>query len=305
MLRHPDNWVWDSWYAHDGVRHHAFYLQAPRSLGDPDLRHRAPSVGHATSTDLRSWQIHGDALEAGAAGSWDDRGIWTGSVLATDDGWAMLYTGLRDADDGRVQRVGLATSPDLHSWTRVGDGPVMEADPAHYETLVTGRWPMEAWRDPWLSRDADGTYHALLTARVADRPVGTAGVIGHARSLDLLDWEVLPPLCEASPFSRMEVVQVAEVGDAHVLCFCAEPLDGAEDAASAPPGGVWLAPAAGPLGPFDLAAARRVERDDLYAARLVADGDGRWSLLGFTAKRDGGFVGELADPIPLDEVWPA
>ena len=36
MLRLPDAWVWDSWYLHDGDRHHAFYLKASRALLDPD-----------------------------------------------------------------------------------------------------------------------------------------------------------------------------------------------------------------------------------------------------------------------------
>ena len=38
-LRLPDKWVWDFWLARDGTDYHAFYLQAPRALGDPELRH--------------------------------------------------------------------------------------------------------------------------------------------------------------------------------------------------------------------------------------------------------------------------
>ena len=30
-------WIWDSWYAKDGDTFHGFFLQADRSLGDPDL----------------------------------------------------------------------------------------------------------------------------------------------------------------------------------------------------------------------------------------------------------------------------
>jgi beta-fructofuranosidase len=43
----PDKWVWDFWLVRDGTDYHAFYLQAPRSLGDPELRHLNVSVGHA------------------------------------------------------------------------------------------------------------------------------------------------------------------------------------------------------------------------------------------------------------------
>ena len=38
-LRLPDHWVWDTWYAVDGATVHAFFLQAPRSIGDPEARH--------------------------------------------------------------------------------------------------------------------------------------------------------------------------------------------------------------------------------------------------------------------------
>jgi beta-fructofuranosidase len=79
-LRLPDKWVWDFWLVRDGMDYHAFYLQAPRSLGDPELRHLNASVGHAVSKDLRHWRVLPDALSAGPAGAWDDRAVWTGCV---------------------------------------------------------------------------------------------------------------------------------------------------------------------------------------------------------------------------------
>ena len=57
-FRLPDHWVWDFWLADDGDRYHLFYLHAPKSLGDPQLRHRNARIGHASSTDLR-WTNHG------------------------------------------------------------------------------------------------------------------------------------------------------------------------------------------------------------------------------------------------------
>ncbi len=45
-----DKWVWDLWLAPEKVdgNWHIFFLQAPRSLIDPDLRHANATVGHAT-----------------------------------------------------------------------------------------------------------------------------------------------------------------------------------------------------------------------------------------------------------------
>ena len=52
-------WLWDSWYTHDGERWHGYFLQADRSLGDPDLRHFNVTQGHATSDDLVTWDHKG------------------------------------------------------------------------------------------------------------------------------------------------------------------------------------------------------------------------------------------------------
>ena len=76
-LRLPDKWVWDFWLAQDGPDHHVFYLQAPCSLDDPDLRHFDASIGHAVSKDLRSGRILPDALHAGPPGAWNERVTWT------------------------------------------------------------------------------------------------------------------------------------------------------------------------------------------------------------------------------------
>jgi hypothetical protein len=68
VLNLPDRWIWDSWTADDGERHHLYFLQAPSALGDPGLRHTAATIGHATSTDLRRWEVHADALGPGPEG---------------------------------------------------------------------------------------------------------------------------------------------------------------------------------------------------------------------------------------------
>ena len=72
MLDLPDHWVWDYWGADDGARRHLFFLKAPRSLGDPDLRHRNASVGHAVSEDLQTWSPVADALLPAPSPAFDD-----------------------------------------------------------------------------------------------------------------------------------------------------------------------------------------------------------------------------------------
>jgi beta-fructofuranosidase len=76
-------------------------------------------------------------------------------------------------------------------------------------------------------------------------------------------------------------------------------LDGGRGRGSS--GGVWTAPGASLLGPFDLAAgARLFDHPSIYSGRLVRGRDGGWLLLGFLNHGpDGAFIGEICDPIPV------
>lgn len=302
VLRLPDRWIWDSWYATRGDEYHVFYLQAPRSLGDPDLRHRSATVGHAVSTDLRHWTVVPDALQPGRPGSWDDVAIWTGSIIEHDDRWYLFYTGTSHAEDGRVQRVGLATSVDLVEWERYGSTPLIEADSRWYEKLGSSGWPEEAWRDPWVI-ELDGRFHALLTARSVDGPVDGRGVIGHAVSEDLLSWQVGPPLSEPGHFGHLEVPQLVGLDDRFLLVFSCEAdrVSARRRATSTaePRDSVYVALADGPMGPFAVAEAEEALPAGLYAGRLVRGPSGEWVWLAFVdCDRTGAFVGELCDPVP-------
>ena len=86
MLRLPDSWIWDFWFADDGRAYHVFFLKAPRSLGDPELRHVNVAIGHATSEDLTGWTVAADALAPAASPAFDDVATWTGSVVRGPDG---------------------------------------------------------------------------------------------------------------------------------------------------------------------------------------------------------------------------
>ncbi|MER6093247.1 glycosyl hydrolase family 32 [Streptomyces bluensis] len=304
MLRLPDHWVWDSWYARDDDgRHHVFFLRASRALLDPDRRHRRASVGHAVSDDLRIWQLSADALVAADGPAWDDVATWTGSVLRGPDGrWYMFYTGVSHAENGLVQRIGLALSDDLYTWHRHGTKPLVEADPAWYERLDTAApsaeaWAEEAWRDPWVFPDPAGEgWHMLVTARVGHGPVGRRGVIGHARSDDLVNWEVGPPVTEPAGFGHLEVPQTAVVDGQPLLLFCTNASDDPDTGAEHQ---VWAVPGLSPTGSWDMTAAKRVICPGLYAPRLVQARDDTWYLMGFVNEREGVFVGELADPLPV------
>lgn len=302
MLRLAASWVWDFWIADDGDRYHLFFLKASRALLDPDRRHWRATVGHATSTDLRTWTEHADAVIPDDSPAFDDLATWTGSVVRGDDGrWRMFYTAVSRAEDGLTQRISSVVSDDLFTWHREPGRQVIEPDPRWYETADTRQWPDQAWRDPWVFR-ADGMWHMLITARANHGVADGRGVIGHATSTDLTSWEVQPPLSQSGAgFGHLEVVQTVEVYGRPVGLFsCLATELAAGRRAQDPVGGVWAFPADSLAGPFATEDAYRITDEQLYVGRLVQDRAGDWQLLAFRNDDDnGGWVGEITDPQPV------
>ena len=307
----PDHWVWDFWTAIDGDTVHLYYLRAPKSLGDPHLRHRNASIGHATSTDFTDWTDHGVILEHGASGEPDESATWTGSVYRDPSGlWRMYYTGsrfLQPYADTNVETILMATSADLHHWVKE-PATLLSASAPWYETLPDHTWREEAWRDPWVVPDESGVlWHMLITARARTVPAGVdpvdRGVIGHAVSRDLVTWTACSPLsAPGSGFAHLEVPQLVDVDGRRTLIFSCDTshLTGAR---SGQPGGVWALslrhdePFSAAL--LNLEHAHLVTGDELYAGRVVQTSAGA-ALLGFeNVGVEGEFVGRLADPRPL------
>lgn len=304
----PDHWVWDFWVADDGECFHLFYLRAPKSLVDPELRHRNATIGHAVSDDLVHWQDRGVVIRPGAVGVDDETATWTGSVLRGPDGlWRMFYTGSRfpsPSSNANIETIVVAESTDLESWTTRSQA-VCRADPRWYETIADGTWREEAWRDPWIFPDPlGGGWHMLVTARAGgalpdDRD---RGVVGHATSVDLETWQVRVPLsAPGGGFTHLEVLQYVQIEGRDVILFSCDTAHLAgERAASGGRGGIWAVPGA-PLGPgISIESAELVIGEELYAGRAVRERDGSWVLLGFeNIGSDEAFVGRLSDPLPL------
>jgi beta-fructofuranosidase len=289
-----DEYVWDFWFTYDEQHrlHHLFFLHAPRTLGDPDLRHRNARVGHAVSPDLMSWEQLADPLPQPAG--FDDLAQWTGCALRGPDAWWLFTTGLSNADAGLAQRIGAATSSDLGSWTRTE--LVVSADPAWYQTLGAG-WPEEHWRDPWVLRGDDDRWHLYVTAKDVRGGPGS-GVVGHATSPDLRTWEVQPPLSDPTGrFEWLEVIQVVQVEGRWVLLFsCLSPeMPGA----AAGDGGVWSVAVDGPGSRVDVASAVRLTDERLYVGKVVEHRGSAYLMAFRNQDLDGEFVGGLIEPVPV------
>jgi len=306
-LHVEDKWVWDFWFARDGADTHIFYLQAPRSLKNPDLRHWHTSIGHAISPDLIHWEILPDALvPSKQADTFDNLTVWTGSIIKKNHTWHMFYTGTRREEQGAIQRIGLAFSEDLMHWQRHPDNPIMEIEPQWYELLDETIWYEQAWRDPWVF-EYNGRFHTLITARTNQGEPDTRGVIGYANSEDLLHWDVKPAITTPGEFSYLEVPSLACINNNWYLIFCVE----AEKYSKRRMKRLGIRQFSGthymiadhPLGPF------RAFPDDVlladvnasyYSGKVIQNPNGDWVLLAsIQFGQENGFIGDISDPMPV------
>ncbi|MGD8414957.1 MAG: family 43 glycosylhydrolase [Candidatus Latescibacterota bacterium] len=167
--------------------YHLFFQNEDRGVGS--------HIEHYTSTDLRSLDYVGTALRADPGG-WDSYGLWAPHVIRSGNTYYMFYTGADGpgADPGTKQRIGLATSPDLMTWTRFpgnrcpgtpGEGCVYQCD----EPWTTWGGPDGSFnqqcRDPFVMWDSDNQrWVMMVTARSTNR----YGVVTVAYSDDLTTW---------------------------------------------------------------------------------------------------------------------
>ena len=306
-LHFEDKWVWDFWFARDGADIHIFYLQAPRSLGNPDLRHWHSTIGHAVSRDLIHWEILMDALEpSGDAEAWDSLTTWTGSIIKHEGSWYMFYTGTNKKEDGLIQRIGLATSENLLDWHKYDLNPVIKIDPRWYELLDINLWYEQAWRDPWIF-EHEGTFHAMITARSKIGRPKARGLIGYACSNDLLHWDIRSPLTQPGEFAYLEVPQLVEINNRWYLLFCVEGSKYSDTRRRR--SGVQMKTgthymfADDPLGPFI-----QPEKDLLfgdkegssYSGKIILDNAGEWMFMtAVQYNSSGDYAGDISDPMPI------
>ncbi len=300
-----DKWVWDFWFAHQGDDIHVFYLQASKNLGAEERRHRNATIGHAVSRDLHHWRVLPDPLGRGAPGEFDDLATWTGSVLRVHDQWYLYYTGVSTTDDGSIQRVGYATSPDLITFTRSGRPP-FGSDPRWYEGLAHSTEVEESWRDPWVFADPQdpNVFHMYLTARVNWGPGRGRGVVAHATSLDLKVWEAHEPVTHPGEMVGLEVPSVHFIGGRWRLFYCTHERWASDERRARNDvrlvTGTYYMSGDSPFGPFSEGANPLLLGSPYYAGRVLRWG-GHWYLMAFVGQLDdGSFVGELSSPMPLE-----
>lgn len=311
MLAFEDKWVWDFWLAQKNDIWHIYFLQADKSLGDESLRHLNATIGHAVSTDLKNWDYLGNCFKPNENAGWDDMTTWTGSVVEGEQGlWHLFYTSSSQSEKGMRQRIGHATSTDMHHWQRVGTSPIVDltAGQTWYEEydFENPQWPDRAMRDPWVIKDPNGSgWLMYFTARVpGEAEANNGGAIGLARSENLYDWTLEAPVYQGN-FGQLEVPQVFPMNGRWYCFFCTakEHWSKAYEASQEKLGtGSHYLVADNPLGPWSVAPGPFFDCDmpaKRYAGKLL-DNKGELLFMSFLHdSREGDFIGEISDPIPV------
>src|SRR5262245_17330211 len=173
-----------AWIQHAIGVHHLFVQNEDRGVGS-DIEHY--------TTDLQNLTYVGVALQK-SPGSWDSQALWAPYIVQSGSAYLMFYTGTSGTGPDAKQRIGLAVSMDLATWTRLpvnlcpettGDGCIYECA----ESWTTwGGQPgahNQQCRDPFVLWDA--AHHRWVLFATAKSTSGS-GVITVAYSSDLVHW---------------------------------------------------------------------------------------------------------------------
>ncbi len=177
-FQHKDRQVWDFSIVRPDSVYHIFYHTIHE---DTPQAAYADTIWHSTSKDMKHWEIEGPILTSGQ-GYWDEGAIWAPDVFFDDASglWKIAYTG---CDTHMNQRICMAESPDLYTWTKDPNNPIIEADPDVYIWDENEYW--SNFRDPYVYRDND-QWNILVTALQWQGQ--NTGVLYHGVSDDLVNW---------------------------------------------------------------------------------------------------------------------
>ncbi len=211
-FQHSDRQVWDFSIVRSDSVYHIYYHTIHEST--PNATY-ADTIWHATSPDLKHWDIEGPVLVVGQ-GSWDSGAIWAPDVFLDEanNRWAIAYTG---CDDQFNQRICMAYSEDLYTWEKSPTNPTVVPDPDLYIWDPEGNW--SNFRDAFVYRQ-DNQWHMLATAKQA--LAQPTGVLYHGTSDDLENWldvGILFAHDGAEPWRVLESPQYHVIGNYHHLFF--------------------------------------------------------------------------------------
>ena len=149
----------------------------------PQATQGSGNIAHYTSSDGLNWsQQSANVLALGAGGTWDATGIDPLKPIANINGtWYALYGGFGTSSS---YHVGLATSPDLNTWTKYAGNPVISPQ----TNGPAGVYPFPCWAL------VNGTYYVWMQvgpSSLQDSTVGNyvnPGETARYSTTDFIHW---------------------------------------------------------------------------------------------------------------------
>lgn len=179
--------------------------------------------GHCISDDFVKWKELPAALAPDM--DYDAAGCFSGSAIETEEGHALIYTGVmeQEREDGSrevVQQQCLAVGDGIH-YIKINGNPVIPA-----EQLPNG-FSTEDFRDPKVWREKD-TYYLV----VGNKKEKQNGQVVLFESTDLREWRYVSVLADnQGKYGRMwECPDFFSLGQKHILLVSPQDMqaDGAE-----------------------------------------------------------------------------
>lgn len=256
----PYNYMmWDNWYIVKEDSIHLFHLQGivngvsyPR---DTNLR----GFGHAASGDLLHWNEKPEVLslyDKNLDNEADFR--YTGCTVEHQGKYYTFYTMRKWAG----QRIGVAVSDDLYTWTEYEGNPVIVPDGRWFITFSGSssagssyaNWDRVDCRDMVVvkGKSGGGFYGYFVSSSDMSGLTSPTAVIGLAYSTDLLHWEQRGIVYYPTGVSMPEMIDVFEHEGVWYMTLTTAKDNGSLTAFSDPyiTRGTIYATAASPQGPF-------------------------------------------------------
>jgi hypothetical protein len=176
-----------AWIRDEAGAYHLFFQTEDHGSGS--------YIEHYVTSDLENLRYLGPALRPDPGG-WDSYALWAPHIVGSGKTYYMFYTGTDGpaGDPATKQRIGLATSTDLMTWTRSpvnrcpgtsGEGCVYECNECWTTWGGAAGSFNQQCRDPFVMRDpAGGRWVMFATAK----SVNQYGVVTVAYSEDLRSW---------------------------------------------------------------------------------------------------------------------
>jgi sucrose-6-phosphate hydrolase SacC (GH32 family) len=228
----------------------------------------ANDFGLASSFDGFVWQDEGVVMRP-SENDWDCKSLWAMHLAKDADGFILYYSAL-GVGSRRHQSIGIASSTDLHTWTRNSQAllALSSNNPLYSDEIdKIDKWcpdePTILFRDPWTFNYDDKEY-LIFAAKDKTIQHQDNACIGLVKVGKNGLFEYCPPIYSPEKYHIVECPALYHIEEKWLLVFCDDIKNEIKYAISDNPLHGFKEPADEPLVPKGNYVGRIVEWNDKY-----------------------------------------